>query len=100
MSRKLQAVADAQNGDIQIEDLRIAVRGSLVVHAGRSAGENDAARGELGDTGRRQVMPHDLAEDVEIAHAPGDELRVLPAEVEDQDALFRHSWSSRGTNLR
>ena len=41
------------------------------------------------------VVADDLAEDVQLADAPGDELAVLRAEVEDQDAFtFRSgvSW--------
>src|SRR5437867_3603921 len=33
----------------------------------------------------RQLEGVDLAVDAQLAHAPGDELRVLRAEVEDQD---------------
>ena len=35
----------------------------------------------------RQIVAHDLTEDVLLAHAPGDELAVLRAEVEDEDAF-------------
>ena len=38
----------------------------------------------------RQVVADDLAEDVLLAHAPGDELAVLRAEVEDQDEFVGH----------
>ena len=57
------------------------------VDAGRAAGEDDAARLQLGDARGRQVVAHDLAEDVLFADAAGDELAVLRAEVEDQDAF-------------
>ena len=66
---------------------RIAVRGAGVVDAGRAAGEDEAARLQLGDARGRQVVAHDLAEDVLLAHPPGDQLAVLRAEVEDQDAF-------------
>ena len=42
---------------------------------------------ELADALGRDVVPHDLAVDVLLADAAGDELGVLRAEVEDQHAL-------------
>ena len=42
-------------------------------------------RVQLLDALGREVVADDLAEDVLLAHAPGDELAVLRAEVEDQD---------------
>ena len=40
---------------------------------------------QLGDALGGQVVADDLAEDVLLAHAAGDELAVLRAEVEDED---------------
>ena len=40
----------------------------------------------LADLGRRDVVADDLGVDVGLAHAPGDQLRVLRSHVEDQDA--------------
>src|SRR5439155_24472223 len=36
---------------------------------------------------RRQVVPDNLAKDVLLANAAGDQLSVLRAKIEDQDAL-------------
>ncbi len=43
---------------------------------------------QLGDARCRQIMADELAEDVLLAAPPGDELAVLSAEVEDQDAFI------------
>src|SRR5262249_2206673 len=52
-----------------------------------AAGENHAARGERTHLRVTDVPGVDLAVDAELAHASGDELRVLRAEIEDQDAM-------------
>ena len=60
-----------------------------VVHARRAAGEDDALRRQLAHALGGDVVPHDLAVDVLLAHAAGDELGVLRAEIEHQHALPR-----------
>ena len=63
-------------------------RGGAVVGDGfRAAGEDDAARAESADGGVTGVPREDLAIDADLAHAPRDQLRVLGAEVEDQDPV-------------
>src|SRR5262245_6096234 len=46
LAGELHAVADAEDGNAEGEDGRIAVRGTGVVDARRPAGEDDAARGQ------------------------------------------------------
>ena len=90
---KLHAVADAQDGDAKIKESGVAMRGARRVNAGGSAGEDQALGMQFSDAGRRQVVAHDLAEDVLLAHPPGDQLGVLRAEVEDEDTFtFGLSW--------
>ena len=60
---------------------------SAVGHGLRSAGEDDAARAEGAHFVAVHVPRQDLAVDAALAHAPRDELRVLRAEVEDQDPV-------------
>src|SRR5205823_3173422 len=68
-----------------------ASRRAGLIDARRTAGENDAARLHFTHALRRDVIAHDLAEDVVLAHPSSDELAVLRAEVEDQDAFrVRH----------
>ena len=64
-----------------------AVGGSAVGHRLRSTGEHDSARAEGAHFVAIHVPRQDLAVDAALAHAAGDELRVLRAEVEDQDAV-------------
>ncbi len=54
------------------------------VHARRAAGEDQALGREFADALGRDVVPDDLAVDVVLAHAAGDQLGVLRAEVENQ----------------
>ncbi len=58
-----------------------------LVDAGRPAGEDDAPGSQLANALGRDVVPHDLAVDVLLAHAPGDQLGVLRAEIEDQHSF-------------
>src|SRR5262249_50082776 len=58
-----------------------------IVDAGGAAGENQAARLQLGDALGRKIVADQLAEDVQLAHPASDELGVLRAEIQDQDAL-------------
>ena len=81
---QLHAVADAQHRDAQPEDLRVAAGSALLVHAGGTSREDDAARSHLQNSGGRDVVPDDLAVDVLFAHPPRDELGVLGAEIEHE----------------
>ena len=63
------------------------LRRAVGVHAGRAAGEDEPLRRELADALGRDVVPHDLAVDVLLAHPAGDELGVLRAEVEHEHPL-------------
>ena len=65
----------------------IALRCAVGVDAGRAAGKDDALGRELANALGRDVVPHDLAVDVLLAHAASDELGVLRAEVEHEHAL-------------
>src|SRR5262249_48390232 len=89
---QLHAVADAKHRDAEVEDSGVALRGARLVDARGAAGEEQAARPQLGDAGGRQVGAHDLAEDILLADAPGDQLAVLRAEVEDQDPFTFREW--------
>ena len=82
---RLHPVADAEHGDAEVEDARVDRRGARLVDRRRAAGEDDPDRVAGGELGRRRVVRHDLGVDPALAHAPGDELGVLGAEVDDQD---------------
>ena len=89
LGEELRAVADAEHRDIE------------VVHAGVDAGApstcTDAgpplrmmpAGCPIDQLGGGDRVGHDLAVDVRLTDAPGDELGVLRAEVDDEDGTGR-----------
>ncbi len=87
-ARPVHAVADSQHGNPQLENLRIGLRGALFVNARRSAGQDQPARLEVANARGRQIVPHELAEDILIPDASRDELGRLPAEIEHEHALI------------
>ena len=74
-------------GHAQLEELGADPRRVRVVARRRAAREDDPARRQLADLLERQVERVDLGVDVLLAHAARDELRVLRAEVEDEDQV-------------
>src|SRR5206468_1275100 len=82
---ELEPVADPEHGDPEAEDLAID-RGRVALVDGRGAARQDHAprAPHLRGAGRER---DDLRVDAVLAHAPRDELRVLRAEVEDEDLL-------------
>jgi hypothetical protein len=93
---RLHAVADAEQRDAHVEQRRGHARGALAGDRFRAAGEDHAAGAERLDRGGGGAPAVDLAVDAEFAHAPRDELRVLRAEVENQDALGVDIGAHRG----
>ena len=98
LGHQLEAVAHAEHGDAGREDVVVDAGGTLGVHAGRSAGQDDrlrAAREHLGD---RHGVRHDLGVDPRLTDAAGDELGVLRPEVDDEDQVvlcrLRHGSES------
>src|SRR5262249_32495770 len=88
LASELHPIADAENGNAEIENRRIALRRVGGIDAGRAAREDQAGRLHLRHARGRQVVTHELAEDILFAPPPGDQLAVLRAEVEDQDAFI------------
>ena len=87
-SHRLHAIADAKDGNPQIEQLRIAGGGLRRKHALGAPGKNDAGWPALLQLGGGRVMPDNLGIDMLFAHTPGDELRVLRTEIENGDVLI------------
>ena len=84
---ELQAVADAEDGHAELEDARVDRRRALGVHAGRAARQDDGARSHRAELLEGEGARVDLAVDALLADAARDELRVLGAEVEDENEL-------------
>ena len=81
----LEAVANAECRDPELEDAVVKLRGSLGVDRGRSAREHDAeGLFRLHLCGSDRVR-HEFGVDPGLAHTPGDQLRVLRTEIDDED---------------
>jgi len=85
----LLAVADAKHRHARAEDRRCRLRRAGLMHGCRAARKDDGGRPLLGEHGLGLVVRHDLGIDAGLAHAPGDQLRHLAAEIDDQDAILR-----------
>src|SRR2546425_1011671 len=83
----LHAVADAEHRDAELEHRLWGPRGRLLVRGHVTAGEDHAARAELAHESVADIAGVDLAVHACFAHAAGDELGVLGAEIEDEDFL-------------
>ncbi len=87
---ELHPVADAERGDPEREDVDIELRRTVGEHRGRPTGEDQRCGVPTRDLRSRQAVPDELRVDTRLADASGDELAVLPAEVDDEDgALLR-----------
>ncbi len=80
----LLAVADAQDGHAQFEHPLGHARALSLRHAGRAARQDHRPGREVVQDGADPVIGMDLAIDAAFAHAPGDQLGDLAAEIDDQ----------------
>ena len=84
---RLHAVADSEDGNAELEyRIRGAVAGGLVHRLGAS-GKDDSPRLHGAEPFRGDVEGVDLGVHVRLAYAPGDELGVLGAEIENDDPV-------------
>ena len=86
---RLHPVADAEYRHPERPDRGRRARRVALGHAVRPAREHDAAWCECANELVAHVVRVNLAVDVRLAQAPRDELRVLRAEIEDQDPAVR-----------
>jgi hypothetical protein len=68
------------------------------VHALRAPGEDDRGWFSISDLGRSDVVGHDLGIDAEFTNPPGDELRVLCAEIDNEHHLIGSSRAGTSRN--
>ena len=87
--QQLHAVADAEHRNAELEQRRVELRRPVGVHRGRPAGEDQPARAAPAHLLDADVMRQQLGEHAALAHAARDELRVLAAEVQDDDLVDR-----------
>jgi hypothetical protein len=77
LAHELHSIANAEDWNAEVEDVRVAFRRPFGIHAGRATGEDDAFRGNFAHSCRRNIVPHDFAVNMLLAHAARDQLRVL-----------------------
>ncbi len=82
---RLHAVADAEDRHAAVVHRLRRARRIFFRRRLRPAGQDDSLRREFGDRGRIVIPRPDFAVDADLADAPRDQLRVLRAEIEDQD---------------
>ncbi len=81
---RLEAVADPEHRNVQVEQLRVEFRGAVFVHARGAAGQ-DHRKGFLGcDLFDARGVRNNFRIDIGLAHASCDQLRVLGSEVDDE----------------
>jgi len=96
LCHRLLAVADAEHRHAGLIDRRRRERRVLVEHGCGAAGQDHAFRPQRLQSGLGFLERNDLAIDVFLAHAAGDELGDLRAEIDDQDRVVHevHSLST------
>ena len=90
LRHELAAVADAEDGDAELEDLGIYLRRAFGVHTLRAAGEDDADGVKGTDLVDGHGVRLDFAIHIALAHTARNELVILPSKIEDDDRLIRH----------
>jgi hypothetical protein len=93
---QLRAVADAEGGDAGLEDAVVDAGRAVGVDGRGAAGEDDRVRVARADRVRRHAVRHELGVHPRLAHAARDQLRVLAAEVDDEDGAFLRRRLGRG----
>ncbi len=94
----LHAVANAQHRQAQLEHRCRGLVGVVLIDAGGAARENHAPQLAVGGVAAQprvaDVAGVDLAVNVRFAYAPGNQLRELRAEVENENFLVLHGRGS------
>ncbi len=97
LGHRLEAVTDAEHRHAGVEERGIDRRRTVGVDAGRTAREDHRRGLTREELGHGHLVRHDLAVDLRLAHAAGDQLRVLSAEVDDEDERVAHRSIVHGT---
>jgi hypothetical protein len=87
VGEELHAVADAENGDTQVEDVGGEGRRTVVIDAAWATRKDDCAWGEGTDAIGGGVPREDFGVDACFADTPHDQARVLRPVVENDDRL-------------
>ena len=100
MGHELHAVADAENRNAQIENLRVWLRRALRINTGWAAAQDQPLRREGTQFRGRRIVREDLRVNLTLANPPRDDLGVLRPEIEDDEAgssRTSHASSRHGT---
>ena len=81
---ELRSIADAERRNAELEHVGIDARGTFGVHGGRAAAENQRVRIARTYLRSRHTVADELRVDATLAHAPRDQLCVLPAKIHHQ----------------
>src|SRR5258706_15945808 len=87
----LHAVADPEHRNPELEDRVRRLRRGIFIYRGGAAGENDAAGGQAADKFLVYVEGMQPPVDLRFPDAARDQLRILRAEVEDEDLVVHYS---------
>jgi hypothetical protein len=88
VGHQLHAVADAEHGGAELEERRVETRRARLGDAARTAGEDDPGRLPGAQPLERRIEGHDLRIDRQLAQPSRDQLRVLRAEIQDENGLM------------
>ena len=91
LRHSLEAIADAEDRYPRVKQGRIQLRGTLRIDGGGPTGEDDGRWPPGQDLLDGSVRANDLRVDSGLPHAPGDELRVLGTEVDDENQVVLRS---------
>jgi len=84
---QLHAVADAQNRHAQLKYALVHPGRALIQHAGRASAENDAHGLDGPDIRQLRAAGQHAGIDPALTYTPGNQLGVLAAKVQNQNAL-------------
>ena len=86
---QLLAIAQTENRNAEIENFRINRGRVLIINRIWPAGKHDAARVQAVHFRKRRERGFDFGINAQLAQTPRDELRVLRAEVENENEVVR-----------
>lgn len=90
MSDKLEPIANAQDGNSQLEKARVRMGRVRLIDAFWPAGQNDGARGESFYSVEGKIIGVDFRVNAEFANFSGNELGILRPKIKDEG--FIHRW--------
>jgi hypothetical protein len=87
MVEELQPVTDTQDGHSQFQDLPADEGGVRLIDAPGATGQDDAPGGKLPDLVQGHEVGMNLAIDMHLPDAPGNELGILGPEIQNEDLV-------------